>query len=224
MMDDATIKGIAAAIAAHLPTYLWVPLLLQVLLTGLVAGLVVFLSEYLKARGKNLATKADFESLQQQLHANTELVETIKAEVGQRDWARREWTNLRRLKLEALLDKLHECESYLDRHRHESAEGKTLVADRDFGAQLDTLQTLYFPELVKEVGAYLVMYHDRLAAGGDLVVKLLQSGTDLGMRQKAFDEYVAKAGNSPSFKSRSDVVRAVRSAARNVLLGIMGVD
>jgi hypothetical protein len=35
-------------------------------------------------------------SCKKQLKANTELVETLKSDVGQKDWAKREWTNLRR--------------------------------------------------------------------------------------------------------------------------------
>src|SRR5262249_17746595 len=100
-------------VARHLPSYAWVLLLVQVVILAAAAAVGAFFGEYLKTRGKNLATKADFDSLQDQLRANTELVETIKAEVGQKDWAQREWTNLRRTKLEALLEKMHDCETYL---------------------------------------------------------------------------------------------------------------
>jgi len=110
-MDEATIQKIAAEVARHLPSYAWVLLLVQVVILAAAAAVGAFFGEYLKTRGKNLATKADFDSLQDQLRANTELVETIKAEVGQKDWAQREWTNLRRTKLEALLEKMHDCET-----------------------------------------------------------------------------------------------------------------
>ena len=113
-MDEVTIQKIAAEVARHLPSYTWMLLLVQVVILGAAAAVGAFFGEYLKMRGKNLATKADFDSLQDQLRANTELVETIKAEVGQKDWAQREWTNLRRTKLEALLEKMHDCETYLD--------------------------------------------------------------------------------------------------------------
>jgi hypothetical protein len=84
-----------------------IQLALLVILNAVIAGLVSSLTalgvSYFRTRGQNLATKHDFEELQKQLKANTELVETIKSEVSQRDWAQREWTNLRRVKLEALL-------------------------------------------------------------------------------------------------------------------------
>jgi hypothetical protein len=97
-LDEVAIQKIAAEVVRHLPSYPWVLLAVQLVLTLAAAGIGSFLGEYLRTRGKNLATKADFDSLQDQLRANTELVETIKAEVGQKDWAQREWTNLRRTK------------------------------------------------------------------------------------------------------------------------------
>src|SRR5262249_58022566 len=113
-MDELTIQKIAAEVVRHLPSYPWLVLLVQVLLTLVAAGAGAFFGEYFRTRGKNLATKADFDSLQEQLRATTQTVETIKSEVAQKDWAQREWTNLRRTKLEALLEKMHDCEAYLD--------------------------------------------------------------------------------------------------------------
>ena len=55
--------------------------------TLIAAAVGAFIGEYLRTRGKNLATRADFESLQAQLRANTQTVESIKSEVSQRDWA-----------------------------------------------------------------------------------------------------------------------------------------
>jgi hypothetical protein len=173
-MDDATIQKIAAEIAAHLLSYSWMPLIVQLALIAIVTVVAVFASEY-------LATKADFESLQRQLHANTELVETIKADIGQRDWAKREWTNLRRIKLEALLEKLHQCEEHLEQHRSDSFEGK-VGSNRDPASELDTLQTLYFVELAPEVGAFLDSYRKQIAAGATLTVKLMKAGTDSDAR------------------------------------------
>jgi hypothetical protein len=87
-MDQETIQKIAEEVAQH-SSYSWTFWVTQ----GVTAGAGAFFGEY---RGKNLATAADFESLQKQLSANTKLVETIKAEVSQQDSAKREWMNLRR--------------------------------------------------------------------------------------------------------------------------------
>jgi hypothetical protein len=91
-----SIRKIATEIVRLLPSSLWLPLLVQVLILA-AAPRARSLVSISKTRGKNLATKAGFKDLQDQLSANTELVETIKVEVGQKDWARREWTAYERL-------------------------------------------------------------------------------------------------------------------------------
>src|SRR5262252_4432820 len=123
-MDEVTIQKIAAEVVRHLPNYAWVLLLVQGLITLVAAGAGAFFGEYFRTRGKNLATKADFHSLQEQLRATTQTVETIKSEVAQKDWAQREWTNLRRTKLEALLEKMHDCLAFLDQLRRRAVKGE----------------------------------------------------------------------------------------------------
>ena len=59
--------------------------LIQFLVVAVSAGIGAYFSEYLKMRGKNLATREDFENLKAQLRENTELVENIKADI----WAAR---------------------------------------------------------------------------------------------------------------------------------------
>src|SRR5262245_55990550 len=98
----------------------------------------------------HFATKGDFEELQKQLSANTTLGETIKSEVSQRDWAQREWTNLRRIKLEALIEKMHECEAYLDRRRSAASRGLSPDEGRGVISEFRTISDMYFPELWKE--------------------------------------------------------------------------
>src|SRR5262249_25904590 len=100
-MDKETIQQIATEVVARLPFDARYSVVYGVL-TALIAALGVWFGSFLKTKGKNFATKQDFNELQKQLKANTELVETIKSEVSQRDRAQREWTNLRRIKLEGL--------------------------------------------------------------------------------------------------------------------------
>jgi hypothetical protein len=126
-----------------------------VVIAALVSSLTALGVSYFRTRGQNLATKHDFEELQRQLEDNTKLVEDIKSEVGQGDWARREWTNLRRIKLEALLEKMHECEVYLDRRRNSAYEGEPAKPERDCISELDALAALYFRELRSEAGRFV---------------------------------------------------------------------
>ena len=99
-MDTETIQKIAAELARHIAYRdLW-QWLVQFLVVAVSAGIGAYFSEYLKTKGKNLATREDFENLKAQLRENTELVENIKADIGQRGWTAREWRNTRRIKLE----------------------------------------------------------------------------------------------------------------------------
>src|SRR6516225_8680196 len=91
-MDEATIQKIAAEVVARLPSGDRYGLVVYVVVAALVGAVAALGTSYFRTRGQNLATKHDFDELQKQLKANTELVETIKAEVGQKDWAQREWT------------------------------------------------------------------------------------------------------------------------------------
>ena len=173
------------------------PWVLQALLTVVAAGIGSFGGAYLK--------RADFANLQSQLWANTELTEKIKAELGQLDWTQQEWTNLRRIKLEALLNKLYECEEYLDEHRNDRIDGKVGNV-RELGSQLDTIQTIYFPELVNEVRSYLDIYNTAIRDGSSLV----QARSD----DLARLEFFAK---------RKVAVDELKSSARKLLIEIIGV-
>src|SRR6476619_6060836 len=106
-MDKDIIQQIAAEVVRRLPygDRPWLFLLVIVAVMALVAGLAAFIGAFLKTKGEHFATKRDFDELHKQLRANTELVETIKSEVAQKDWAQREWTSIRSLKLDALIEK-----------------------------------------------------------------------------------------------------------------------
>jgi hypothetical protein len=222
-MDDEIVRKIAAEVVRLLPNYAWVLLLVQALIMAVAAGAGAYFGEYLKTRGKNLATKADFESLQAQLSANTKVVETIKAEVGQRDWAQREWTNLRRIKLEALLEKMHDCEAYLARHLSHAMEGKHL-ADRDPQGELDAIAILFFPELKNEVSAYLLAYREQIVASATFSVELadLTSVETAAARQNAYDTFRVEL--KPITFKVLQATSALKVAARRLVVSIMGVD
>jgi hypothetical protein len=133
-MDEATIQKIAAEVVARLPfgDHYGLFLVINVLVMALAAALAAFAGSYLKTRGQHFATKADFDSLQDQLSAQTRLVETIKSDVAQKDWAQREWANLRRLKLEALFDKMRDCDVELERRCHALFHGPPLKDVPDY--------------------------------------------------------------------------------------------
>jgi hypothetical protein len=184
-MDEVTIQKIAAEVVRHLPSYPWLVLLFQVLLTLVAAGAGALFGEYFKTRGKNLAAKADFESLQEQLRATTQTVETIKSEVAQKDWARREWANLRRIKLEALLEKVHECGMYLSRLYDPAYEGKPI-------SEADVLAALYFPELKSEADRFTLSCREQRALIGKLSSDVFDSRDDRAARQAVYQNFVSR--------------------------------
>lgn len=79
-MDPELLKLLQQAIRDGISAASW----MVMVLTLAAAGIGAFLGAYLKKRGENLATKEDFGDLLQQIKAQTQATEEIKAEV-QRD-------------------------------------------------------------------------------------------------------------------------------------------
>jgi NADH dehydrogenase/NADH:ubiquinone oxidoreductase subunit G len=147
-VDQETIRKIAQELNHYLPYYsslIWV----QALVALVAAGIGAIAGSYLNERGKNLATKHDFEQLQQQLNEQTHALESIKDAIGNR--------SVLRAKLEELLSRVDNCNYHLEQWRNtvSEKEGRT---ERDPGPALYALTTLYFPELRREVNAYLLLY------------------------------------------------------------------
>jgi hypothetical protein len=189
-MDPDTIQKIATGLAKHLPSewwvsHLWVVLLLQAVLTVAAAAGGAFYGEYFRTWGRNLATRDDYDLLTAQLRAHTQLVETIKAEVGQMDWARREWANLRRIKLEELFRKLHACKDYLHQYWHELLDGNPLYHERNPIDEVNTSIILYFPELKNEYNAFRKAHLEQARAMHDYRAQLLKAGSDRAAQQDA---------------------------------------
>jgi hypothetical protein len=219
-MDQETIQQIAVQVVAQLPLALL--MVINVIIAALVSALTALGVSYFRTRGQNLATKHDFEELKKQLKANTEIVETIKSEVSQRDWAQREWTNLRRGKLEALLEKMHESEAYLDRLRSSCNRGEPLADTRDPTDELDAIGKLYFPELRNAVSDLYQSSKKVAVTALDLGQAINKAGNDPDARRSAYDTY------NPRFRALYEELIHARhdltAAARSLLTRIMNVD
>jgi hypothetical protein len=223
-MDKETIQQIAAEVIARLPfgDRYWLFLAINVIVMASAAGFAAWFGSFLKTKGQNFATKRDFDDLQKQLSANTELVEGIKSEVSQRDWTQREWTNLRRVKLEALLEKMHESEAYLERLRSSCDEGKLPDYEHDPIIELDAIGKLYFPELSNAVSGFYQRSKALAVIALDLGQAISKAGNDPDARQSAYDTY------NPRFRALyEDLIYArhgLTAAARSLLERIMNVD
>jgi hypothetical protein len=154
-----------------------------------VSALTALGVSYFRTRGQNLATKHDFDELKKQLKANTELVENIKSEVCQRDWAQREWTNLRRIKLEALLEKMHDCKAFLNVQRRKAIKGEIEAQERDKWSELDDIGTLYFRELKNEVDNFSNKCIEQGRLNIQLARAVKEAGDHMGTHQEAIEAF-----------------------------------
>jgi hypothetical protein len=197
-------------------------------IAALVSALTALGVSYFRTRGQNLATKHDFDELQKQLSANTKLVEDIKSDVSQRDWARREWTNLRRVKLEALMEKMHACETYLDQYRAYSMDHTLKAAEPEHNPmdELRTIAELYLPELGDEVVMLLEAFQNRVMAGMHLRSKWFKMTLDVEEADRtAFHKTaLAEYGNAVVLAEFLEAVGALKAAARTLLVNIMDAD
>jgi hypothetical protein len=137
-MDQDTIQVLAQQIAQQLPTWSWQALVVQMVLTVVAFGAGIVFAQH---RSQNATRKAD--GLDSS-HAKT--ADSVALEEG---WREREWAKLRRAKLEVLVNRMHDCERFV-----EPTAGSD-VGDRDPLAELQVITTLYFPELKAEVDRYL---------------------------------------------------------------------
>src|SRR5262245_3735949 len=78
-MDPDQYKLIQQAVSGGITANAW----LLILTSLIAAGLGSYLGSYLKIKGKNLATKEDFDQYQDQLKRQTEATEKIKGEVAE---------------------------------------------------------------------------------------------------------------------------------------------
>ena len=153
------------------------------------------------------------------------MVETIKAEVGQKEWARREWANLRRTKLEALLDKMHDCEVYRDRLRHKTfyigISTDPEFSERDPVSELSAIAELYFPELLGDAYEFISACRSQLQLGYALMPKLVGM-IDPDARKTALTEYSDMLDQTTL--AIVEAQNTLAAAARRLSVEIMGVD
>jgi hypothetical protein len=220
-MDKETIQQIVAEVVARLPfgDRYWLFLIINIVVMALTAAVAAFAGSYFRTRGQHLATKADFDSLQEQLRATTQMVETIKSEVGQRDWARRERTNLQRIKLEALVEKMLECEEYLNRQLDSAIEGMVPPPERDCISELHAL-ALYLPELENEVDRFTRICRKQITRMEKLGLAIRVNRNVPAAQRVAIDNFDSQSPSNELLDARN----ALTAAARSLLERIMNVD
>jgi hypothetical protein len=137
---------------------------------------------------------------------------------AQSDWATREWTNLRRVKLEAFLDKMHDCTSYIERTEFLATTGE-LNTDRVPVSELETIATLYFPELESSV----VRFRDGFRAKRGTPLSAVQEiiGTARGSVERDRANEKLRSSLTPEYYRYA---AAINKEARDLLVKIMNIS
>ncbi|HEU0117912.1 MAG TPA: hypothetical protein VFR09_04690 [Alphaproteobacteria bacterium] len=121
----------------------------------LVAAAGAYFGAFAKERGKNWATKADFDDLLNQLKTNTRSVEEIKSEIHQADWTAREWNTIQRIKLEELLTAVIGQCAYMEDLRSYHFFNNPEPTNHQLLEKIDMLSKLYFPEMDQTVTEFV---------------------------------------------------------------------
>lgn len=112
-----------------------------------------YLLSYSKRRGEALATKADLADVLRQLEQTTRISEEVKANISHSSWVQREWVSIRRLKLEELLSTAYALDQWLEFQKQRWVFGETIEGDETLPQKLQSIGTLYFPEMNVETQA-----------------------------------------------------------------------
>lgn len=142
-----------------------------------------FVLPYLSKRGKNYATKKDFEDILDQLSQATNLSEQIKAEINTGYQEQVGINTLLREKLENLLDETYELDRWVDRTSDLCAKGEVFRSTGSPMAKIEMYQALYFPKLEKDLLKLKVKYRE-------LTSKYLEQGKAIREgRDFGYDDY-----------------------------------
>ncbi|WP_438391679.1 hypothetical protein [Caballeronia sp. DA-9] len=184
--------------------------LISLILTFIVAGGGAYFGSYLREKGKSLATKEDIGNI-------TTIVEQVKVEIARQDWAQREWTQLRRIKLEELLTAAQGRSRYV--FAVETAAAACKLTEEDPTVQLETLAALYFPELEKTIRQFVSVGNEKLTNALRMTLESERAKgapTLLRQHRTAFNMRVVSM-SGPMLEAE----RALRTEARSLLLRIM---
>jgi hypothetical protein len=222
-MDQDTVRKLADILAEKISSSEWSHIIWLMLLTLIAAAAGSFFGSYFKMKGEHFATKEDFDTLSEQLRHNTALVEAVKSEVGYRDWRKREWINLQRIKLEELMQKLHESERLLDVVQHHAIAGKltTESSTHPFG-EMESIATLYCPEIEPDVMVYSSLCKRDFIAALELCVQVQsfsQTGNHSGVAV-TIAQYQERSGAlyPERLAAISNLKKSVRKHLESILL------
>jgi len=145
-------------IAQEITSYFKESIIFFYITQSVLVFLAVWLNSYLSTKGKNFATKTDFDSLKEQLAINTRVTEEIKTSISHEDWQKREYKLLMKQKLEELLFAIHEVEEWLSYFRDVFLFSEEINKKNSPIFKIEVLSCLYFKDLNTEFRNYKALY------------------------------------------------------------------
>lgn len=218
-MTETMLREIATQIAKEQFLLQW-PVYALMLAVALVVGVgAAYLGAYARKRGESFATKSDFDELLAQLKATTAVAEEVKASVSHADWAARERRTLLRLKLEELLQAVHELQLWQDEERSKCIFGSTKDPGPSPLPKVERLAGLYFPELKKEVYDFCQSHRQMFITLTKSQQALLAAVKDVAAHKAALEEF--SADWITQYQSQLGEVSAIEEKAQEVMVGFV---
>lgn len=169
---------------------------LLVFAISLVSGAIVAFSvPYLKQRGKNLATKSDFEEILRQLKLTTTLAEGIKSDINLKLEEEHNIRTLSREKMEALFEQTFELELWLEQARGRAEMGFASDTHACPITRIEMYQIIYFKEIIVEMRDLQLATFEVMLWIVRLATKVSESG-----KVKITKDFLESISNSEEFQ------------------------
>ena len=214
-MNESIVREIAQQIAKEQTYENWGTVILIILLTGVASYIGAYLGGYAKKRGESFATKADFKDLLAQLKITTQATEEVKLKVGHEDWATREYKTLKRLKLEELMQAIHETEEWLSEHQNHIIFAGPASSKSSPITKVERLSGLYFPELDPYVKTYNQNCRTQIMDILKTQQQLLALGPNTPNANQTLQNYVSSWGKK--YAGRLNEISVIENKAKDIM-------
>ncbi|HOB02022.1 MAG TPA: hypothetical protein PLJ16_01955 [Casimicrobium huifangae] len=187
-MGEALVRSLANHIASEYVDKTWWFIILAIAITAVANYFAAYFGAYGRKRGEVLATKADFEEIKDQLKSTTKVAEEVKLAVAHDDWMLREWKALRRVKLEELVESVHQAMEWLvveQQRRFFTSDTSPVTSPLP---RVERITGLYFPEMREAIASFTQLHQQA-------IVELLRAQANLLPVKKPSDEWVIKVND-----------------------------
>ncbi|MBS0467197.1 MAG: hypothetical protein JSS31_11035 [Proteobacteria bacterium] len=218
-MTETMMREIAEQIAKEQFFLQW-PVYALMLAVALVVGVgAAYLGAYARKRGESFATKTDFDELLAQLKITTAVAEEVKVSMSHADWAARERRTLLRLKLEELLQAVHELQLWQDDERAKRIFDSAKNPGPSPLPKVELLTGLYFPELETMVYDFCQSHRQMSITLFKSQQELFVAEKDVAARKVVLDNF--SAALTPQYQSQLRFVSAIEAKAREIMIDLV---